>query len=43
MTTKIITSVNRLTKAVGAKFEGDLGQCDKLWLRKEIIRNLFAS
>lgn len=29
-----------LKKAIGAKFDGDFGQTDKLWLRKEIIREL---
>lgn len=29
-----------LNKVIGAVFEGDFGQTDKLWLRKEIIREI---
>jgi len=30
-----------LLKSIGAKFEGDIGTTDKLWLRKEILREFY--
>jgi len=29
-----------LEKLIGAKFNGDIGTTDKLWLRKEILKEL---
>ncbi len=33
---------NLLTQAIGAKFNGDFGQTDKLWIRKEIMEALHS-